>query len=86
MSEEKLPLSEVITVKDHQTVYKTNDWWCAVVAGEQFGRTKVFLYLWHKKDGKWKRKQKFTIGSKRNWNDIKPIVERFTEKFFGGQY
>lgn len=77
-----LPISEVITVRGHTTIYKTQKWWCAVVLGEQYGRMKVFLYLWHydEKATKWKRKQKFTVGSKKNWDDIKPAVEEYLEK------
>lgn len=77
-----LPISEVITVRAHTTIYKTAKWWCAVVLGEQYGRMKVFQYLWHydEKVGKWKRKQKFTVGSKKNWDDIKPVVEEYLEK------
>ena len=78
---EVLPVSEIITVRSHETIYKTQKWWCAVVLGEQFGRRKIFLYLWNwdEKAGRWKRKQKFTIGSRNNWNDVKTAVEKFLE-------
>jgi len=78
---ETLPVSEVITVRKFVELYKSEKWWAAVVWGESFGRRSIFLYLWIKKKGetKWKRKQKFTIGSRKNWEDLKKAVEELME-------
>ena len=77
---EKVPVSEVITVLVQRTISKSGNWWSAVVKGEQFGKVKTFLYLWHKEEGKWKRKQKFTIPSLDNWNKIDKIVRELLTK------
>ena len=83
--EEKYPLSEVINVLEGETIYKTGKWWSAVVLGEQFGRRKVFLYLWCKDTAtqKWKRKQKSTISSAKDFDKIVEAVRRFLPKIGG---
>jgi len=83
MSEERVPVSEVITVLEQRTLYKNNKWWSAVVLGEQFGKKRVFWYLWNSPDNSgsgWKRKQKITIGGKRNWEDAKPAIDELVAK------
>ena len=86
--EEKYPLSEVINVLEGETIYKTGKWWSAVVLGEQYGRRKVFIYLWCKDaTGKWKRKQKSTISSAKDFDKIVEAVRRYLPKvlaFIGG--
>jgi len=81
---ERPPISDVIEVKDSETIYKTEKWWCSVVLGTMFNRTKVFVYLHRFENGKWKRKGKMTIGSQKNWDGIKEAVERFLPQAFGG--
>ena len=83
MSEERVPVHESITVLEQRTLYKTNKWWNAIVLGVQFGRKKLFWYLWNSpnNDGAgWKRKQKITIGSKKNWEEAKPIIDEMVAK------
>lgn len=75
--EEKVPVNEAITVLKQKTIYKKGKWWCAVVKGEQFGKTKTYLYLWIQDNGKWKRKQKFTVPSLKDWETIEQVVREF---------
>ena len=77
MSEEKLPISEVIDVIQSETIYKTEKWWCAVILAKSFGRKQILYYLWIKKNGQWKRKQKATIPSGQNWQKVKEVIEKF---------
>ena len=84
MSEnERPPISEVIEVHDSRTIYKTDKWWCSVVDGTLFGKRKIFVYLHRFEKEKWKRKGKMTIGSIKNWNDIKAAVEEFLPNVYG---
>lgn len=76
MTEERLPISEEISVLKSETIYKTDKWWCAVALVEAFGKRQVALYLWLNKDDRWKRKQKFVLHSKKEWQDIRERVER----------
>lgn len=86
MSEnERPPISDVIKVNRSKTIYKTDKWWCSVVDGTMFNRRKIFVYLHRFEKDKWKRKGKFTIGSLKNWNDIKFAVEEFLIEVFGGK-
>lgn len=78
--EEKLPVHDAITVLEYTTLYKTQKWWCAIVQAESFDHKKVLIYLWINKDGKWKRKGKFSINSKKDWDNMKPIIEDYVQK------
>lgn len=80
MTEEKLPLSEKLSVLRFENVYKTTKWWCAVALVSSFGKKQVMLYLWLNKDGQWKRKQKFVLHSKKEWGDVKERIERMVEE------
>jgi hypothetical protein len=75
LSEERLPVSETVKVLKSITIYKTDNWWSAVVIAESFGRKQIATYLWNKKSGVWKRRQKLVIHSKDEWNKIKEAVE-----------
>ena len=75
--EETLPISDFYEVLDYQTIKKSQFWWSAIVLFKVKNRTSIGLYLWHKKDGKWKRKNKFTINNKEDYQLINEIVTRF---------
>jgi len=75
--EEKLPVSETLSVLSSETLYKTPKWWCAVVYIESYGRKQVAVYLWVKKNDKWTRKEKLIIHSKKEWEQIKDAAEKF---------
>ena len=80
MTEEKLPISEKLSILKAETIYMTDKWWCAVALVEAFGKKQVALYLWLNKDNKWKRKQKFVLHSKKEWQDVKEIIEKMIEE------
>ena len=77
---EDLPISEVLKVIESTTVYKSEKWWSAVVLMESFGRIQVAVYVWNKKNDEWKRRQKFVISSKKQWEQVKNIVEGLIPK------
>ena len=74
---EQLPIVAPIKVLDYRTIRKGSGWWLAVVFIEAFQKKAVGLYLWQKKRGQWKRKQKFTIHGKEKWLQISKAVEEF---------
>src|SRR2546428_11264571 len=80
LTEEKLPVSEKLTVVESSTLYKTKKWWCAVALIDSFGRKQVAVYLWLNKDDKWKRQEKFIIHNKKEWDQIRGSVENFIDK------
>ncbi|NQU19169.1 hypothetical protein HQ550_03335 [bacterium] len=73
---EVLPIVSPLKVIDYRTLKKGSGWWLAVVLVESWGKRNIGLYLWQrKKDGRWHRKQKFTIHTKEKWGLISEAVE-----------
>ena len=77
MSEDKLPISEKLTVLDSVILYKTSNWWSAVALIDSFGRKQIATYLWLNKNGTWKRQQKFVIKNKEEWTKVREAIEKF---------
>jgi len=75
--EEKFPVHETVKVVGGETIYKTKKWWLAVLKVESFGRSSVGIYLWVKREDKWKRQQKLTVRDKDTWEKIKETVDKF---------
>ena len=75
LSEEKLPISESLTMIEARTIFKSDKWWAAVVLMESFGRKQLAIYLWNKKDNQWKRRQKFVVRNKAQWSQYKEAIE-----------
>jgi len=76
LPEEKLPVSETIRVIEAITIFKSDKWWAAVALVESFGRKQLAIYLWNKRDGQWKRRQKFVIRSKAQWSQVEKAIEK----------
>jgi hypothetical protein len=77
-SPEKLPISPVYKVVDYVTLFKTDLWWEAVVVFEMYGKRQIGMYLWQKRNGVWKRKNKFSVRNAEEWNRLKTIVDQLT--------
>lgn len=80
LAEEKLPISDELTVLKAETLYKTDKWWSAIALVDSFGKKQIATYLWLKKGDEWKRKQKFVIRSKKEWQDVKEKIEKMVEE------
>jgi aminopeptidase len=78
--QEKLPISEVYKLVEYVTIFKTEYWWEAVVIFEMYGKRQLGLYLWQKRNGIWKRKNKFGLRNLDEWNKIKSAVDQFGPK------
>ncbi|MCW4019050.1 MAG: aminopeptidase [Candidatus Bathyarchaeota archaeon] len=78
--EETLPISDFYKVIDYQTIYKTDVWWEAVVIFETYNRRQIGMYLWQKRGGVWKRKNKFSIRNLYEWGKIKNVVDQLFQK------
>ena len=77
---EKLPISEFYKVIDSVTIFRSAKWWEAIVAIESYGRRSIAMYMWEFRDGKWKRKHKFSIRGVDEWNKVKNSVEQLLPK------
>lgn len=72
---DSVPISPSLKVVDFRTVNKGLRWWTAAVVIEAYGRKSVSLYLWQKREGQWKRKQKFSIQTKGKWQLLSKAID-----------
>jgi hypothetical protein len=76
MNEQKdFPISEALKIIEGRTIYKSGKWWSAVILLESFGRKQIATYLWNKRNGKWKRRQKFVVHNQEEWSKVKGTIE-----------
>ena len=75
-----LPVNENVKVIEYITIYKTEKWWQVVALVNQFGHDRLAIYLWLSKDGKWRRKHKFSASSMDNWEQIKQAGDKLAPK------
>ena len=80
---EQLPLSSFYKVIDSITIFRNEKWWEAIVIIESFGRRSIAMYLWTKKGDQWKRKHKFQIRNKEEWEKVKTAVDKLAPKLWG---
>jgi hypothetical protein len=79
-TEEKLPISEFYKVIEYVTIFKSQKWWEAVVIFESYGKKTIGLYLWQKREDKWKRKHKFNVRNLEEWDKLKNAIEQLAPK------
>ena len=80
---EQLPLSNFYKVIDSVTIFRNEKWWEAIVIIESFGRRSIAMYLWTKRGDQWKRKHKFQIRNKDEWEKVKGAVDKLAPKLWG---
>lgn len=73
------PVHEELDVQDGQTVFKSDDWWKAVVLYEGYRGDEIGVYLWQNQDGGWRRQQKYVIRSLDDWEQDKEIIEQLLD-------
>lgn len=77
--ESSLPVSDYLTVGDAATVFKTEDWWKAVVRIDGKGdwtTREVVVYVWQENEGEWRRRQKYAIKSQSDWEEEVEIISK----------
>jgi len=79
-TDEKLPISEFYKVVDSVTIFKSKNWWEAIVVFESSGKRSIGMYLWIKRQDVWKRKHKFNVRNLEEWNKLKNAVEQLAPK------
>jgi hypothetical protein len=73
------PVHEALDVHVGETVFKSDDWWKAVVLYEGYRGLELGVYLWQRRDGDWRRQQKYVIRSQDDWEQDKAVIEQFVE-------
>lgn len=71
------PVHDSLDVQDGETVFKSDDWWKAVVLYEGYRGTEIGVYLWKNQAGDWRRQQKYVILSEDDWEQDKEVIEEF---------
>lgn len=71
------PVHEELAVQAGETIFKSNDWWKAVVLYEGYRGLEIGVYLWKNQDGDWRRQQKYVIRSQDDWDQDKEVIEEF---------
>jgi len=81
-NQEAFPVDSTISVINGETIYKNSNWWLAVILANTFGHNKILIYQWRfdKTSNKWKRKQKLSINFSKDWEKMKPIIERYIKE------
>ena len=75
--EEQVPIKAPLKALKVHTINKKFGWWAAVVLLESYAKKQICFYLWQRKNDTWKRKQKFGIHSKEDWQMMKKAVDSF---------
>ena len=76
--EENFPVSETLKIIKGKTIFKSDSWWSAVILLNSFGRKQIATYLWQKNNNNvWKRRQKFVVSNKDNWNKYKDTIDEY---------
>lgn len=76
--EDTLPVSDYYEVAAGETVFRSDDWWKAIVKITEKGSyetEEVMIYLWQETDGDWRRRQKYTIKSEERWQEEAEVIE-----------
>lgn len=84
--ESSLPVSDYFTVGDAATVFKTEDWWKTVVRIDGKGdwtTREVVVYVWQADGEEWRRRQKYAIKSKSDWEEEAEIISNHLRKETG---
>lgn len=68
------PVHSAIEVIEGNDIYKNEEWWKAALVYERYGR-KIGIYLWHKENGDWKRKQKYVVRDVEDWVNDRAAIE-----------
>lgn len=83
------PVSDSLTVLDGNTIYKTDEWHKAAVLytygaeSSDSSDPELAIYLWHKREGQWNRKQKYSIRTADGWAEDREVLERLLNAFEG---
>jgi hypothetical protein len=73
----QFPVHDELDVQNGETIFKSDDWWKAIVLYEGYRGMEGAIYLWQANDGDWNRSQKYVIRSEDDWEQDKEAIERF---------
>jgi hypothetical protein len=71
------PVHEDLDVQDGETVFKSDDWWKAVVLYTGYRGPAIGVSLCQRRNGAWRRQQTYVIRSRDDWEQDKAVIEEF---------
>jgi len=75
-----VPVHDSLHVLDASDLYRTNEWWKAVVT-YQFDTNsdtdETAVYLWHRDDDSWTRKNKYVVKTAEAWATDREIIDQY---------
>lgn len=77
-ADETFPVSDYYSVAAGETAFKTEEWWKAIVRIDEKGEYETqdtIIYLWQRREGDWRRRQKFSIKDPSDWETVKEIID-----------
>ena len=74
------PVHDSLDVVDGETIYKTTQWWKAVLLYEGYRDMKTAVYLWQHTEDEWRRRQKFVVRSRDDWERDAEYIETYLSK------
>jgi hypothetical protein len=77
-ADETYPTSDYYTVTGGETVFRSDEWWKAIVnvgVKGDYETDEVMIYLWQKNEADWRRRQKSVIKSDDDWIELSSAVE-----------
>lgn len=80
----RYPVHDEVDVKDDVPIYEQDKWWRAVLHIEDHGGEAVAVYLWKRKDGEWKRIQKYRVRAKEDWERDRVAIESLLSQMCKG--
>jgi hypothetical protein len=83
VSTDELPVSDYYSLGAGKSIFKTDQWWKAIVQVTQKGEyetNNVMVYLWQRQDGEWRRRQKYTVKSESKWAEESATIEKILSR------
>ncbi len=77
-----VPVHESFHLVDVSDLYRTDEWWKAVVTYQFEGdadTNETAVYLWHRDDDDWNRKNKYVIKTPEAWSTDRKIITKYLE-------
>ena len=72
---DEFPVHDDLDVIEGRTIFKSDGWWKAAVLYDGYRGHDIAIYLWKEESSRWKRKQKYVVHSKDDWNDDRKAIE-----------
>lgn len=82
------PVNEYYGITAGETVFQSDGWWKAILnVGKKgdYETNEVMVYLWQKRDGDWRRRQKYTIKSIDDLEEEGNLIESMFERDVSSQ-